>query len=135
MKYRTKSRIIDPYKTRNQELTMEENKRAQRKTLNWKRRQRKKVGREVPLYYPSLSPFPVEGFSLNSCTLLHIKFLRKVPKKKLMKKPQNKNKQINKQEQITEKSRKKTIKTTHMREKEKCSLGRLGEGANNPVQQ
>ena len=31
---RIKLRITDPYKMRNQELKMEENKRAQRKTLN-----------------------------------------------------------------------------------------------------
>ena len=54
---------------RNQELKMEENKRAQRKTLDWKRRQRRKAEREVPLYFPSLSLFLVEGISSSSLTL------------------------------------------------------------------
>ena len=42
-----------------------------------------------------------------------------------MKNPRNKNKQINKQERITDKPRKKTINTTHMRETEKCDMGCL----------
>ena len=42
-----------------------------------------------------------------------------------MKKPRNKNKQINKQEQITDKPRKKTIKTTNVREMEKCATDYL----------
>ena len=54
---RTKQRITDSYKARNQELKIEENKRAQRKTANWKRRQMKKIEREIPLYFPSLFSF------------------------------------------------------------------------------
>ena len=42
-KHRIKPRITDPYETRNQELKMEESKRAQRKVLNWKRRQQQKL--------------------------------------------------------------------------------------------
>ena len=42
-KHRTKFRVTDPYKTRNQELKMEESKRAQRKVFNWKRRQQQKL--------------------------------------------------------------------------------------------
>ena len=48
-KHRTKLRLTDPYDMRNQELKIEENKQAQRKTLNWKRRQRKKAEREIHL--------------------------------------------------------------------------------------
>ena len=42
-KHRTKPRVTDPYNTRNQELKMEESKRAQRKVFNWKRRQQQKL--------------------------------------------------------------------------------------------
>ena len=46
-KHRTQPRITDPYRTRNQEFKMEEGKRAQRKPLNWKRRQQKILERDV----------------------------------------------------------------------------------------
>ena len=42
-----------------------------------------------------------------------------------MKKSRNKNKYINKQEHITDKSRKKIIKTTHVRETKKYAMGYL----------
>ena len=42
-KHRTKPRITDSYKTRNQKLKIDESKRAQRKVFNWKRRQQQKL--------------------------------------------------------------------------------------------
>ena len=46
-KQRPKPRTTDSCETRNQELRMEENKRAQRKKLDWKRKQQKKLGKNV----------------------------------------------------------------------------------------
>ena len=127
-KHRTKPRITDSYKTRN--------------NLKWKRinelkvkpssgkEDNKKVEREVPLCFLLLSSFPVQVFYFSSCTLLHSKISREMLRKKLLKKRRNKNKQIDKQEQTTD--RKETIKTTHVRERR--SVPRVGwEGTNNSV--
>ena len=46
-KHKSKPRSTDPYTIRDQELKMEESKRALRRTLNWKSKQQKDLEREV----------------------------------------------------------------------------------------
>ena len=82
-KHRTKPRITDLYKTRNQELKMDESKRAQRKIFNWKSMQQQKLKN-------------------NTKALDVSEFMRKIFLKKL----KLKKTRINAQEQITKLTRK-----------------------------
>ena len=80
---------------RDQELEIEESKRAQRKTLNWKRRQQQKLERNTKV--------------LNVSEVL---------RKKLLKKSKNKKKRINTQRQVTNKVMIKFIVTRYTLEME-----------------
>ena len=92
-------RKINPYELRNQELKIEEEKRAKRKFLNWKRRQQQKLDKNTEVLDVS-------------------KFLRrKVPKE-----TRNKKRRINTQEQNTNKAVRKSIGTTCISEMEELGI-------------
>jgi len=90
-----KPRKINPYFLRDQELKIEERKRAQRIFFNWKRRKQQKLERNTTV--------------LNVSKLLQKNFLKK---------SKNKKRRINTQEQVTAKVTKKPIGITYMLEKE-----------------
>ena len=91
-------RKINPYKLRDQELKIEEGKRAERKFFNWKRRQQRKVEKNTEVLDVS-------------------EFLRK----KGPNVTRNKKRRINTQEQITNKVEKTSIGTVCISEmKEVC---------------
>ena len=92
-------RKINPYELRDQELKIEEDKQAKRKFFNWKRRQQQKLGKNT------------EVLDINE-------FLRrKVPKE-----TRNKKRQINTQEQNTNKAVRKSIGTTCISEMEDLGI-------------
>ena len=95
----SKPRKINPYVVRDQELKIEESKRAQRIFFNWKRRQQQKLERNTKV--------------LNVSKLLQ---------KKFPKKSKNKKRRINTQEQVTTKVTKKPIGITYMLEKEELCI-------------
>ena len=122
-KHKPKSRFTEPYKTRNQELK-NVTEEAQRK-LSTGIEDNGKNRKGWSIYFPLLPFFPVESFTLSSITF-YFKFARKLSRKKLLKKPQNKHRQINIQKQITDKPREETIRTTHVSGTEKWIMGWAG---------
>ena len=95
----SKPRKINPYVVRDQELKIEERKRAQRIFFNWKRRKQQKLERNTTV--------------LNVSKLLQKNFLKK---------SKNKKRRINTQEQVTAKVTKKPIGITYMLEKEELCI-------------
>ena len=77
---------INPYELRGQELKIEEDERAKRKFLNWKKRQQQKLDKNT------------EVLNVSEC------LRRKVPKK-----TRNKKRRINTKEQNTNKAVRKSI--------------------------
>ena len=94
-----KPRRINPYVLRDQELKIEERKRAQRIFFNWKRRKQQKLERNT--------------------TVLNV---GKLPQKTFPKKSKNKKRRINAQEQVTTKVTKKPIGITYTLEKEELCI-------------
>ena len=92
-------RKINPYELRGQEVKIEEGKRAQRKIFNWKRGQQQKLEKNTEVL--DVSDFP---------------------RKTVLNETQNKKKQINTQEQITNKVVKKSIRTVCISEMKKFSI-------------
>ena len=95
----SKPRKINPYFLRDQELKIEENKQAQRKIFNWKRRQQQRLERDTKV--------------LNVSKLLRKKFLKKFENKKRI---------TNMRRQATDKVTEKPIVTTHKDEMEKLCI-------------
>ena len=95
-------RKMNPYELRDQELKIEEGKRAKRKFFNWKRRQQQKLDKNTEVLHVS-------------------EFLRwKVPKKN-----RNKKRRINTRKQNTNKAMRKSIRTTRISETEESGIFRL----------
>ena len=91
-------RKINPYELRDQELKIKEDKRAKRNFLNWKRRQQQKLDKNTEVL--DVSEF----------------VRRKVPKET------RKKRQINTQEQKTNKVVQKDIETTYISEGEEFCI-------------
>ncbi len=91
----SKPRKMSPYVLHDQELKIEESKRAQRKIFNWKRRHQQKLRRNTKV--------------LNVSEFLW---------KKFRKRSKNKKRRTNKEKQVTTKVMKRLIRTTYMLEKE-----------------
>ena len=92
-------RKTNPYKLRDQELKIEEDKRAKRKFFNWKRRQQQKLDKNTEVL--DVSEF----------------LQRKVPKE-----TRNKKRRINTQEQNTNKVVQEDIGTTYVSEMEEFCI-------------
>ena len=93
------SRKINPYELRDQELKIEEDKRAKRKFFNWKRKQQQKLERNTEVLDVS-------------------EFLRK----KDLKEPMKKKRRIITQKQITYKTIQKPIRITYIFEMEEVCM-------------